>query len=106
MVGPRPPRVNAAKTSPDFGEGNHEVVEGALLSHGPNAPSVSFAATSPASGGGFQTHAGSTAGSSTKPFQVCMYFTKVGLRPSRRRCSALTGVRIGVKSGSAASFCG
>jgi hypothetical protein len=30
------------------GEGDHEVVEGALPPHGPNAPSVSFAATSPA----------------------------------------------------------
>jgi hypothetical protein len=43
----------AAKNLPcAAGEGDHEVVEGALPAHGPNAPSVNFAATSPASGGG------------------------------------------------------
>jgi len=47
-------------------------------------------------------YAGSGTGSSTKPFQVAMYFTKPSPRPSARRWSGLTGVAMGVKPGSAA----
>jgi len=41
-------RMIAFKTSPaKRAEGDHEVVEGALPAHGPNAPSVTFGDTSP-----------------------------------------------------------
>ena len=47
-------RVRFKNLPRNSGEGDHEVVEGALVSArcGGNAPSVSFAATSSASGGG------------------------------------------------------
>jgi hypothetical protein len=50
-------RVTVLNTSPAAaGEGDHEVVEGALPAHGPSAPSVTFGDTSPVRcryGGGF-----------------------------------------------------